>query len=159
MKIKFLRDEDITNYKKMSMFIGTIQCTWKCCKEASLPCSICQNYPWSNNPVVNMQDEEIVERYLNNFLTEAIVIGGLEPFDQFDEIYSFIEKLRNKSNDDVVIYTGYKREEIEEKVDKLKNFINIIIKYGRYIPNTSSIKDELLGVTLASNNQYAIKES
>ena len=32
---------------------------------------------------------------------------------------------------------------------------NIIIKFGRFIPNQPSIYDEILGVTLASNNQYA----
>ena len=30
----------------------------------------------------------------------------------------------------------------------------IIIKWGRYIPNRPSRYDEILGVTLASDNQY-----
>ena len=37
----------------------------------------------------------------------------------------------------------------------LKNYDNIIIKYGRYIPNQPSRYDSILGVTLASDNQYA----
>jgi hypothetical protein len=37
----------------------------------------------------------------------------------------------------------------------LKNFDNIIIKYGRFIPNQEQHYDETLGVNLASNNQYA----
>jgi hypothetical protein len=37
----------------------------------------------------------------------------------------------------------------------LKNFDNIIIKYGRYIPGQEKHFDETLGVYLASDNQYA----
>ena len=32
---------------------------------------------------------------------------------------------------------------------------NIIVKFGRFIPNSPHIYDTLLGVELASNNQYA----
>ena len=38
-------------------------------------------------------------------------------------------------------------------------FKNIIIKFGRYIPNQQAHYDDILGVNLASNNQYAIKIS
>ena len=36
-----------------------------------------------------------------------------------------------------------------------KNFDNIIIKYGRFIPGQEKHYDKILGVYLASNNQYA----
>lgn len=159
MRIKFLVDEDIVNYRKMSMFIGAISCTWKCCKDAGLPCSVCQNYPWSDYEVVAMPNKEIIERYMSNPLTEAIVFGGLEPMDQFLELLGFIKEFRQVSEDDIVIYTGYNREEIKEKVHMLSLYPNIIIKYGRYVPNINTTYDDELGVTLASENQYAIRES
>ena len=37
----------------------------------------------------------------------------------------------------------------------LYDYKNIIIKYGRYIPNQTPHRDEVLGVNLASDNQYA----
>lgn len=40
-----------------------------------------------------------------------------------------------------------------DKVEQLKPFKNIIIKFGRYIPNQTSHHDDVLGVTLASPNQ------
>ena len=46
-------------------------------------------------------------------------------------------------------------EEIIDQVEKLMDFKNIIIKFGRYIPDRPSKFDEVLGVTLASDNQYA----
>ena len=41
----------------------------------------------------------------------------------------------------------------------LSYFDNIIIKFGRYIPNKQSHYDNILGVNLASDNQYAVKIS
>ena len=137
------------------MFVGATSCNWKCCKEQNLPCSICQNYSWSKNEIKNIDNQILIGSYVNNDLTEAIVFGGLEPFLQFDELIEFIKEFRKLSQDDLVIYTGYNENEIEDKINKLKEFKNIIVKFGRYIPNKPSRYDEILGVTLASDNQYA----
>ena len=40
---------------------------------------------------------------------------------------------------------------------ELKDFENVIIKFGRYIPNDENKFDEILGVKLASKNQYAMR--
>lgn len=157
MKLKFIKPDDFINYKKCSLFLGVTSCNWKCCKEQNLPCSICQNYPWSNNLIKEFSNEELKNYYLQDDLEEAIVFGGLEPFLQWDELYQFIYEFRNNYNidDDIVIYTGYNENEIADKIEKLKEFKNIIVKFGRYIPNKPSRYDEILGVTLASDNQYA----
>lgn len=97
--------------------------------------------------------------YLNDGLEESIVFGGLEPLLQFNELVSLISKFREKTEDDIVIYTGYYPSEIEKEINILKKFSNIIIKFGRYIPNRCTRYDEILGVTLASDNQYAEKIS
>ena len=55
-----------------------------------------------------------------------------------------------------MIYTGYNKDEIEEeKLDFLHKLKNVIIKYGRFIPNEKSHWDEILQVNLASSNQFA----
>ena len=95
--------------------------------------------------------------YSKDGLEESIVFGGLEPMLQFQELVSFIDKFRKVSNDDIVIYTGYYKIEIEKEIEVLKKYKNIIIKFGRYIPNRKSRYDEVLGITLASDNQYAEK--
>ena len=159
MKLKFIKRDDFVNYKKCSMFLGTTSCDWKCCKENNLPCSTCQNHSWSNNPIKQFKDEIIIDMYLKDGLEESIVFGGLEPMLQFQELVSFIDKFRKVSEDDIVIYTGYYKTEIEKEIEILKKYKNIIIKFGRYIPNRQSRYDEVLGVTLASDNQYAEKIS
>lgn len=159
MRIKFIKRDDFVNYKKCAMFVGAIWCDWKCCKENHVPYSICQNYPWINNPIIDLKNDHIIEMFLKDNLEEAIVFGGLEPFLQFQELVSFISDFREVSNDDIVIYTGYYPSELEKEIEILKQFKNIIIKFGRYIPNRQSRYDDILGVTLISDNQFAEKIS
>ena len=113
MKIKGLIDEDFIQYKKPSVFIVASCCDWKCCKEGGFDKSVCQNSPLVASPTLEVEDKSLVERYLSNSITSAIVIGGLEPFDQEKELFNLIEEIRQKTDDDIVIYTGFYPEEIE----------------------------------------------
>lgn len=153
MKLKGLVDYDICNYKTPSMFLIFPNCSFKCDKECGR--SICQNSALAREPEVEVRAIDLIHKYLNNSLTHAIVCGGLEPFDSWDDLWSFICVFRGFSNDPVIIYTGYTEEEIEDKVDFLSRFGNIIVKFGRFIPDSPHIFDTVLGVELASNNQYA----
>ena len=168
MKVKGIEETDFVNYKKASMYIAFPTCTWKCGRAE------CQNSPLALTEDIEISKEEICERYLQNPITEAFVFAGLEPFDSFMDLISLVDCIRNKYqiNDDIVIYTGYTEGELrsgEFGRDKevlytnfnylISNYKNIIIKFGRYIPNEGTHFDKVLGVNLASNNQYAIKMS
>ena len=158
MKIKQLLDEDFVNYKKASMFIGTSVCDWKCCTEQGLDISICQNSSLANSETIDVPAEVIYRRYIENPITTAVVIGGLEPILQFSEVLELIYTFRNNGCfDDIVIYTGYYPSEIPNEIEELERCENIIMKYGRYTPGEEKHFDETLGVYLASKNQYAEK--
>ena len=161
MRVKTIVDEDFVNYSKPSMFIGTISCGGKCCIEGGFPLSVCQNDGWRGNAPIDIRDEVIVKRYLQNQITHAIVLGGLEPMEQSDEVLALIKTLREDfgCHDDVVIYTGYYPDEVTAILDKLQVFDNIVVKFGRYVPNMKSRFDDVLGVNLASDNQYAVRIS
>lgn len=155
MRVKAIRDEDFVNYKLPCMFISTCFCDWKCCHEVNIPETVCQNNGLFEMETIDMSIQSIYNRYINNPISEAIVIGGLEPIKQYDELYSLIKEFRsNNCNDYFVIYTGYNKFEIKEYISQLKKFENIIFKFGRYIPGHNSHYDQVLGVNLASDNQY-----
>lgn len=149
--------EDFTNYFKTSMFLIFPYCSFKCDKDCGL--KLCQNSSLVKQPNIKIKVDDVIKRYLNNEISKAIVLGGLEPFDSFNDVLQLITKLRvdYRCDDDVVIYTGFNKEEIIEKIDQLRKFKNIIVKFGRYIPNQKPHLDPILKVYLASDNQYAEK--
>ena len=149
MKIKGLISEDFVNYKKPAMTIMFPCCNFKCGTE------YCQNSPLVKAENIELDISDIVIRYLNNPITESVIMQGLEPFDSWDDLIGLVDCLRYSTNDDIVIYTGFNKEEIADKICLLTKYKNIIIKFGRYIPNQEKHYDEVLGVYLASSNQYA----
>jgi organic radical activating enzyme len=167
MLIKGIIDEDFLNYKKPSMYIATSKCSFKCDKEYG--CTVCQNSKLAHDPDLNITAQDLISRYMSNPITRAIVISGMEPFDTPDLIYELVYMLREGGvMDDIVIYTGYTEEELtiddsgRQEVatyNWLKHYPNIYIKFGRYIPNQKPHYDEVLGVKLASDNQYGKKVS
>jgi hypothetical protein len=157
MLIKSFKDEDFVNYKKPAMFIVMPHCSFKCDKENN--CLMCQNSHLAHEPTHNVAIRTLIERYINNPITKAIVFGGLEPFDTPEDLEMFVKITRwtYECKDDIVIYTGYTEEELSRNLhfQSIISCGNIIIKYGRFRPNQDPHYDEVLGVNLASDNQYA----
>lgn len=150
--------EDFINYKEPSMFLITSICDWKCCIEAND--NVCQNSELAVRPIIEIDNNKIFNAFIKNDIISAVVIGGLEPMLQFDEVIDLIKTFRDFGYiNPFVIYTGYYPDEITDKIEVLKNFENIIVKFGRFIPNSPHRFDEVLGVELSSDNQYAIKVS
>lgn len=153
--VKGIVDEDFVNYKVPSMTIMFPYCNFKCEVDGS---GFCHNSSLINEPNIKTSIKNIYKRYINNPISEAIVCQGLEPFDSWDELNGllFHFRIHEACLDDFVIYTGYTKEEIADKIDYIQcMYSNVIIKYGRFIPNCEKHYDNILGVTLASPNQYA----
>ena len=159
MIIKEIRDEDFTSYKKPSMVIGFPSCTFKC--EREFRCKgMCQNSALASAPDIEISVENIVNRYLQNPITKAIIFAGLEPIDSWSDMIDLIDEFRKYTDDEIVVYTGYKMEEICKQTYWLGNkYKNIIFKLGRFIPNEEPHYDAVLGIKLASSNQYAVRIS
>ena len=157
MILKGIIEEDFINYKKPCMVLEFPKCDFKCDRECGL--KVCQNGRLPLAPDIEIDDFEIINRYVHNPITQAIVFQGLEPFDSVEQIYPFITKFRSVSDDDIVIYTGYKESELPANMIYLKHIgqRNVIVKFGRFIPAAPQPYhyDEILGVELASDNQYA----
>ena len=153
MIVKDILWGDAVNYRVISLTIMFPYCTFKCGEMN------CQNYALAQEKNVDVNVPDLVQQYIKDDMCEAVVMQGLEPFDSFNDVYEFISELRKYSDDPVVIYTGYNTSEIQEQIDILKEYKNIIVKFGRYKPNEKPHFDSVLGVNLISNNQYAEKIS
>ena len=157
MKLKGIIDCDFTNYKKPVITLEFPNCNFKCDKLNGH--QVCQNSSLANEPDIEISYEKIWELYKQNPLTKGFCFQGLEPFDSPDDLLGFIKFIRKdcKCDDSIIIYTGYTKEESIMYLLALEKFSNIIIKWGRYILGHTPHYDEILGVNLASDNQYAEK--
>ena len=168
MKIKGINDESFNDYKLPAMFIAFPTCSFKCDEENGE--KLCQNSHLAHEADIETSKEQLLRRYTQNPISKAIVLGGLEPFDSELDLASFINCARYQYgiSDPIIIYTGYTEAEIESGNfgrapndvqqsiwDSIKKSGNIIVKFGRYRPNQEKHYDSILGVYLASDNQYA----
>lgn len=156
MKTLGIIDTDFVNYKIPCMTIEMPICKgFKCDRECGM--QVCQNSALATAPIKDYSINSIIKLYNSNPIARAVCFQGLEPFDTFDELLEFTFVFREcfLIQDDIVIYTGYNKDEVKNELTQLKQFSNIIVKFGRYIPNCDSHFDEVLGVKLASPNQYA----
>lgn len=135
------------------MFLIFPYCSFKCDTENGS--CICQNSSLVNRPNIDVDIDKIIDKYMSNNISKSIVCGGLEPLDSWEELKTFIVNLRYRTNDPLIIYTGYNKDEIADKLAWLRFYENIIVKFGRYIPNQETHYDKVLGIYLASDNQYA----
>ena len=109
---------------------------------------------------VDVAEDEIFLRYISDPITQAIVIGGLEPMLQQEEVLSLIHYFRShQCHDEFVIFTGYEKHEVKDFVRRVAQYDNIIMKFGRFIPDAEKRFDPVLGIYLISSNQYAEKIS
>ena len=153
MHIKGVEAERFQDYRYPSMLVAFPRCSFKC--ETECGKRVCQNSTLATAPTIEVSAEEIVRRYLSNPITKAIVCGGLEPMDSFEDVLELISTLRsNGCHDDVVVYTGYYKCEIAEKINALAALGNVVMKYGRFVPDKLPHLDNILGVELANDEQY-----
>ena len=60
-------------------------------------------------------------------LVDGITISGGEPFDQFDALLAIVTQLREKTKVDILVYTGYSIEDINDQLQQIKPYIDVLI--------------------------------
>lgn len=157
MQYKNIIFDDVVNYRETSMFIGTCFCDWKCCTEIGADICLCQNSPAHCLKNKEIDNEKLVRKYLKLGTMHALVLGGFEPLwnNSWSDVLGFLRCFRSHTQDTIVIYTGYYENEVSEKIGQLKELGNVVVKFGRYRPNQKPHHDDVLGVNLANDEQYA----
>lgn len=153
MKIVGLSDINFTDYKLPSLYIATPYCSFKCEKDCER--AICQNSPLAKQEQMSITVDKLVELYQANPVTKAFVFGGLEPLDSPDLLDTVIELQTRTHPIRVVIYTGYTEDEVLTAHPQILKLPDLVMKYGRFVPDQPKHFDPILGVMLASPNQYA----
>jgi len=152
MKLKNIIREDYLNYKKCSLYLAFSQC--------KLYCEDCFNFGLRDQENIIISAKTIIDWHSSNLFEEAIICSGLNPFDSFEDLEELVrECYKENYSCDLIIFTGYEKKDIEDKIYTLTKIKHsdqkIIIKYGRYDKyQVESIYDDNLGIYLPLN-QYS----
>ena len=106
--------------------------------------------------VANPNTEEDVESYFQNIdlsLYDGITISGGDPFMDYEELLVALKYFKSRGVKDILVYTGYTLEEINEneRMKECLKYIDVLID-GPYIESQNDNKHNLRG----SNNQRII---
>ena len=152
-----INETDFVNFKEATFMIYSgVTCTFKCDKENN--CQVCQNWGLTKEKTITTSIASIIERFDKQSISKAIAFQGLEPLDNLKQLLWFIYNFRQTHDNIVIIWTGYTEEECSDLIYLIKekmNWKNIIVKFGRFRYGEDAHYDPILGVKLASSNQYA----
>lgn len=95
-------------------------------------------------------ENEFIELCKRPFIDCVSILGG-EPFQQGEDFYELLKKLKHDVNKPIFVWTGYKFEEIMESypMQKCLIYIDYLID-GKYI---DSLKDYKLSLRGSSNQR------
>lgn len=117
-------------------------------------CKGCSN-PETQSP--NLEKDVPIEQMLQGYdfsIIDGVTISGGEPFMQLNELLKLVTILREKSIDDILVYTGYTHEELKAMnnpiIDEIFSKISVLID-GPYI---EELNDE--HILKGSSNQNII---
>lgn len=143
-----IRKYDIANGPGVRTTIFLTGCT--------LNCKNCFNKEYQNFNFGSVFDEkafdEIIDCLNDDNIRGLSVLGG-EPFDNLDGLNDLIKNVRERSEKDIWVYSGYTFEELVQKdgaMDVLKN-IDVLVD-GRFVEDLKDLKLKFRG----SSNQRII---
>lgn len=143
-----IRKYDIANGPGVRTTIFLSGCT--------LNCKNCFNKEYQNFHFGKVFDDEAFNEIIDNLSDDNIrglsVLGG-EPFDNLEGLKDFIPRLREKTDKDIWIYSGYTLEELLKK-DGAKDVLEKIdvLVDGRFVEELKDLKLKFRG----SSNQRII---
>lgn len=105
------------------------------CPHACFNCSnqeLWEEQPDKDLPIQKvMKMVEVIEKPV-----DGLTISGGEPFEQPEELYELVEQFRMNFTDDILIYSGYTIEQLQNKkqpmIDEILQKIAVLID-GKYI--------------------------
>ncbi len=99
---------------------------------------------WDKSSGALRSEEDLLGSIIGNTGLTGVTISGGEPFLQFDELSKLVDMIKEKTDLDIMLFTGYRIEELERKFgaafSEFKRKIDILID-GEYIEeqNTGSM--------------------
>lgn len=129
---------DISHFILSTKVLGPYQRCAIWVRGCNFDCEECIAYEMNRQEPNLWEAYELAEIFLNIENVEGITISGGEPFLQSFALCEMIEKIKEKRDFGVIVYTGHVYEDLVRSKDinvrKLLGYIDILID-GKYIKN------------------------
>ena len=95
-------------------------------------CEGCHNlYSWNPNNGHDYDTDELIEMIEENSLADVTISGGDSLTFQYEETLKLVKTIKNRTNKNIWIYTGYIFEEILENKKEILPYIDVMVD-GRF---------------------------
>jgi len=147
MKIRY---KSITHERvEDAPFVGALVCALDC----NIGCKGCFNQSLKEAPIFYKKADEIMDEIMSNPFNEGVILAGLEWSLQPTELLALV-KSATVRNMPVIVYTGHDINTFLRRVPLIKQFTEVLVKYGAYDESKLSLTHEAYGIKLASTNQH-----
>lgn len=91
-------------------------------------CVGCHN-PQTHDPCggYNLDLEEILKEIKNTPYIRGVTISGGDPLYQYDSTMELCRRIKEETQHDIIMYTGYIFEDIQKNFPKILNFVDFIV--------------------------------
>ena len=107
-------------------------------------------------PIYEEDSKNLLDRVQSNPFVTGVVLGGFEWVEQYEELLALLDEIRARSLE-VILYTHYTLDEVQERYPELLNYKRLYLKCGEYDRAKLSSTHISYGVPLASTNQQIYK--
>lgn len=125
------------------------------CKHACEGCH--SEHTWKFNIGTKYTEEELYKEITKNKLDKGITFSGGDPVYQYKKLISVVQKLK-EAQYDLMLYTGFSKEELETMMNKHPPLKDFIIPFDRIVTDRFVLAERDLTMKFrGSRNQRIVK--
>ena len=146
MNYSLIRKYDVTNGPGVRVTLFVSGCTHKC-----EGCFNIEQQNFNNGQLFTKEIEDEFISYVKNKLVVGVNILGGEPLQQDDTLYNLLKRIKEETDKNIWLWTGYTLESIPDDKRKILNYIDTLVD-GKFEINKRDLKLKYRG----SSNQRVI---
>ena len=157
MNYSLIREMDVTNGPGVRVTLFVSGCTHNC-KE-------CFNYEQQNfkygKKFTKETEDEFISYMKKDIISGANILGG-EPLMQDDSLYNLLKRIKEETNKNIWLWTGYEMQEIPLNQRKVLDYVDVLID-GRFELDKRNLNLKYRGsenqkVYFKENGHFVIKD-
>ncbi len=146
MRYGKIRKYDIANGSGIRVTVFVVGCTLNC-----FGCFNKEYQSFSAGELWTAKEENLVLKYLGLPQVSGLSILGGEPLEQGTDLINLLKRVKEETNKDIWLWTGYVYEELSIKQREIIEYVDVLVD-GRFILSERDLRLKFRG----SKNQRIV---